>query len=137
MFRVGDLCGKYRIQKLIGEGGMGEVWEAEDEYLGRAVALKVIRRGRAGVPAFSLGQKKEARMLAQIDHPNIVRVHDAGVTADGIVFIAMERIDGVSLAGLIDTLAPELSTARWGQIAEGCTQRMRWLVHQDLAVRWY
>lgn len=98
---IGEKCAKYRVTGLIGEGGMGEVYEAEDEYLGRRVALKVLSRRRVGDPSFSLGQRKEARTLASIDHPNVVRVYDAGVSDDGIVYLAMERLQGVSLGHLV------------------------------------
>src|SRR5262245_66648936 len=80
-FANGDLCDdRYRVTRLIGEGGMGEVYEAEDEHLGRRVALKVVSPRRAGDPVFTAGQRKEARTLARMDHPNIVRIHDVRVT---------------------------------------------------------
>jgi serine/threonine-protein kinase len=83
------------------------LYEAVDEYLGRRVAVKVVSRGRAGDPVFSAGQRKEARTLARLDHPNIVRVYDAGVDEEGVVYFVMERIDGVSLARLLQVIGAQ------------------------------
>ena len=100
-FAVGDTCGKYRIMALLGEGGMGEVYEAEADYPKRRVALKVVRLDHPGAPAFAAGQQKEAQLLAELDHPNIVRLYDAGVTEDGVVYLVMERVVGRTLRYLL------------------------------------
>ncbi|WP_437765500.1 serine/threonine-protein kinase, partial [Sorangium sp. So ce764] len=100
-YATGDRCTKYRIVGLIDEGGMGEVYDARDEYLNRRVALKVVRVQHRGERSFAAGHQREAQVLAELDHPNIVRLHDAGVTDDGVVFLAMEHIDGRSLRFLL------------------------------------
>ncbi|XXT16365.1 serine/threonine-protein kinase [Sorangium sp. So ce429] len=100
-YATGDRCTKYRIVGLIDEGGMGEVYDARDEYLNRRVALKVVRVQHQGERSFAAGNQKEAQVLAELDHPNIVRLYDAGVTDEGVVFLVMERIDGRSLRFLL------------------------------------
>ncbi|WP_437980743.1 protein kinase domain-containing protein [Sorangium sp. So ce117] len=97
-------CHKYRLVKLIAEGGMGRVYEAVDEYLDRTVALKVVRPERMSDADFLRGHRKEARVLADLNHPNIVRLYDAGVTNDGVMYIAMEHVDGVSLRQMLHAM---------------------------------
>jgi serine/threonine-protein kinase len=87
--------GRYAILNRIGEGGMGFVYAAYDERLDRRVAVKLLRqRPDADARARLL---REAQALAQIAHPNVVAVHDAGETEDGHVFIAMELVEGQNL----------------------------------------
>lgn len=91
----------YRLLRLLGQGGMGAVWEAEQLSLGRRVALKLVRPGRQapGVPAL-LG--REARAGGRLTHPGLVTVHAAG-EADGVHYIAQELVgDGFTLADFIE-----------------------------------
>ncbi|MCE9577670.1 MAG: serine/threonine protein kinase, partial [Deltaproteobacteria bacterium] len=87
--------GRYQIEGILGAGGMGVVLLASDPDLARQVALKVVRR-RAGDRAYRDRLLREARAMAQLDHPNVVRVHDAG-EADGELFVAMELVRGETL----------------------------------------
>lgn len=87
--------GRYAILNRIGEGGMGSVYAAYDERLDRRVAVKLLRR-RPDTDARAR-LLREAQALAQISHPNVVAVHDAGETEDGHVFIAMELVEGQNL----------------------------------------
>ena len=96
-----DLAGtRYRLTKRIGSGGMGTVYLAEDSVLGRRVALKVL-----DVPGvaddFAARLLREAHILARLEHPGIVPVHDAGTLSDGRVFYAMKFVEG----GRLDRLA--------------------------------
>ena len=88
--------GKYRLERKLGEGGMGSVWEAHHEQLDTAVAIKVIRSGSEHL---ELGPRllQEARAAAKLGHPHIVRVFDVGQTAEGDPFIVMELLEGQSL----------------------------------------
>jgi serine/threonine protein kinase len=89
-----DLSGtKYRAVREIGRGGMGTVYLAEDSHLDRQVALKVLHMvDTSGEAASRL--RKEARILARLEHPGIVPVHDAGVLPDGRVYYAMKLVQG-------------------------------------------
>ena len=88
--------GRYRILRLHGEGGMGTVYEAEQDNPRRTVALKVIRPGLVSaelVKRFS----HEAQILARLQHPGIAQVYEAGMGEDGRPFFAMEFIRGMPL----------------------------------------
>jgi serine/threonine protein kinase len=84
---------KYRLLEELGRGGMGTVFLAEDRVLGRKVALKVVGTG-ASDPAAAARMLREARVIARLEHPGIVPVHDAGTLPDGRMFYAMKRVDG-------------------------------------------
>lgn len=92
-----DLGGtKYRLVREIGRGGMGTVYLAQDTQLERQVALKVLHLVDTTGEA-ALRMQREARILARLEHPGIVPVHDVGVIADGRVFYAMKLVDGTRL----------------------------------------
>jgi eukaryotic-like serine/threonine-protein kinase len=93
-----DLSGtRYQIEREIGRGGMGVVYEAKDGLLERTVALKVLAPEWSHCDAAERLQR-EAKTIARLEHPGIVPVHDAGETRDGRVFYAMKLVRGVSLA---------------------------------------
>ena len=94
---TGTTVGRYIIIKLIGAGGMGQVYAAYDPDLDRRIALKLLHqpRGEDGSEAHG-GLLREAKALARLSHPNVVSIHDIGSIA-GHVFIAMELIEGVTL----------------------------------------
>src|SRR5262249_19444849 len=87
----------YRVVSVLGEGGMGTVYEAEQDNPRRAVALKVIR---AGLASASLLKRfaREAQILARLRHPGIAHVYDAGVAEGGQPYLAMQLLAGVPLA---------------------------------------
>jgi serine/threonine protein kinase len=88
--------GHYRILRLLGEGGMGAVYEAEQDNPRRAVALKVIRPGLVS-PALLKRFAHEAQILGRLHHPGIAQIYEAGVAEDGQPFFALELIRGVTL----------------------------------------
>src|ERR1700690_1637396 len=90
--------GRYRIQKTLGKGGFGLVYLAQDEQLQRLVAIKVPHRKLVDRPETAEAYLTEARTVANLDHPNIVSVHDVGSTADCPFFIVSKYIDGTDLA---------------------------------------
>src|SRR5262249_55870072 len=94
--RLPDHIGRYRILRLLGLGGMGAVYEAEQDIPRRAVALKVMRPGFT-TPAALRRFAKEAQILGRLHHAGIAQVYDAGVADDGQPFFAMEKVDGVPL----------------------------------------
>ncbi len=94
---------KYRLLEELGRGGMGTVYLAEDTVLGRRVALKVVSVGLSS-PETADRMLREARVIARLEHPGIVPVHDAGALPDGRIFYAMKRVDGRRLDELAGTL---------------------------------
>jgi serine/threonine protein kinase len=95
------LVGSYRLRRLIGEGGMSAVYEAEHVDLGRIVAVKVLQRERAADRRAVSRLAHEARVVAGVNHPNVCGVHDLGTLADGRPYIVMDRLQGGTLASRI------------------------------------
>ena len=94
------LAERYRIVGLLGRGGMGEVYRAEDLTLGQAVALKFLPRDMTDRPDRLARFHQEVRLARQVSHPNVCRVHDIAET-NGQHFLSMEYIDGEDLASLL------------------------------------
>lgn len=92
------LAGKYRVQKLLGEGGMGEVFLAEHEAIGKRMALKVLRSEQAQKSDVVERFRLEARSASRIQHPNVVQVFDFGQIEDGRFYLALEYLEGLDLA---------------------------------------
>src|SRR5215471_19198811 len=90
------IVGKYRLERMLGEGGMGSVWAAHHVLLDTTVAIKLIR---ADTNRQELAPRliQEARAAAKLGHPGIVRVFDVGQTVEGDPFIVMELLEGESL----------------------------------------
>lgn len=106
--------GRYRIQSLIGRGGMGMVYAATHELTGRRVAVKLVLPDADESPLLKERLLSEARIAAAVVHPNIVDVLDMGVH-DGVLFLVMELLEGISLERLLETqtrLTPE-QTFSW------------------------
>src|SRR3984957_4525244 len=92
----GTKLGPYEIQSPIGAGGMGEVYRAQDAKLGRDVALKVLPAEMAHDPERLARFHREAKALAQLDHPNIVTIHSVE-ECNGVHFLTMQLVEGRSL----------------------------------------
>src|SRR3990172_6023874 len=97
--------GRYRILRRLGSGGMANVYLAEDEELGRRVAIKILNDRYANDELFIERFRREAKSAAALSHPNIVSIYDRG-EAEGTYYIAMEVIEGRSLKELILTRGP-------------------------------
>src|SRR5437763_1667764 len=97
--------GRYRVISRLGAGGMADVFLAEDNQLGRKVALKLLHRRFAEDPGFVERFRREAQAAAGLQHPNVVSVYDRGAY-DGTYYIAMEYLPGRTLKQLIRTEAP-------------------------------
>jgi len=101
VLQTGDvLGGRYKILRLLGEGGMGAVYKAMDRELSRPVALKLIRPQLAANPSILARFKQELLLAHQVTHKNVIRIYDLG-DADGVKFITMEYVEGVDLRALI------------------------------------
>ena len=100
--RPGSAFGsRYRIESLLGEGGMGAVYKAYDSELGRTVALKLVRPELATSPQTMQRFKQELLLASKISHKNILRIHDLG-DWNGVKFITMAFVEGSDLAGLVE-----------------------------------
>jgi eukaryotic-like serine/threonine-protein kinase len=97
--------GRYRIIRKLGTGGMANVYLAEDEVLGRRVAIKILDDRHAGDDQFVERFRREAKNAASLSHPNIVSIYDRG-EAEGTYYIAMEYLDGRTLKELIVARGP-------------------------------
>ena len=98
VLKPGDTLGRYVVREVLGAGGMGVVYAAEDPRLGRRVALKLLKHAQAGEEARTR-LLREAQAMARLSHPNVLPVFDLGTTEDGQVFLAMELVRGPTLAG--------------------------------------
>src|SRR3954454_21270989 len=94
------LVDRYRLVERVGAGGMGEVWRAVDEVLGRTVAVKLMSPALFAEPGFHQRFLVEARAMAGVSHPGIVAIHDYRGDAGG-AFLVMEFVAGESLAHVI------------------------------------
>src|ERR1700712_3475133 len=97
--------GRYRIVRKLGAGGMADVYLAEDQELGRRVAIKILNERHANDDQFVERFRREAKNAAALSHPNIVSIYDRG-EAEGTYYIAMEYLDGRSLKELIISRGP-------------------------------
>ena len=124
----------YRILGLLGAGGMGEVYLAEDTALGRNVALKLLPKALAGEENSRRRLIKEAQAAAQLDHPNICSIYEAGEDA-GCCFIAMQLIEGQPLSARLATgpMPPEDLLEIAAQVADALGEaHRRGIVHRDV-----
>ena len=131
------LAGRYKVESTLGSGGMAVVYRAEDDVLGRTVALKTLHHHYAEVPSFRRRFRQEARAMASLDHENIVKVYD--ISQDGEVpFIVVECVSGRDLGDL-------LANRRGGRLNEQFVRRMatqlllalsyahrRGIIHRDI-----
>jgi len=131
----GQTFGGYHIIELVGAGGMGLVYRAEQRILGRTVALKVIRPEIAESGDYRSRFLREARFAAAVDHPHVVSVFDAG-EQDGRLYLTMQWVDGTDLGTLIEReqrLAPDRTVLIGVQLAEALQAvHDAGLVHRDV-----
>jgi len=133
--RLGTRLAGYQLQALLGRGGMGVVYLAEQTGPHRQVALKLLLDPATASEGFRTRFLRESELAAAIDHPNVLPVYDAGET-DGVLWIAMRYVDGIDLAALLareGPLAPQQALAIGGQVAGGLdAAHARGLVHRDV-----
>ena len=127
--------GRYRIERKLGAGGMADVYLAEDQELGRRVAIKILNDRHAADDSFIERFRREAKNAAGLSHPNIVSIYDRG-EAEGTYYIAMEYLDGRSLKELIVGRGPapikvSIDYARQILAAVGFAHK-HGIVHRDI-----
>ena len=130
------LADRYRLERRLGQGGMGTVYEATDTALERRVAAKLIRDDLVGHEEAAARFQREARATATFAHPNVVTVHDFGVAADSRAFLVMELLVGTNLRDAIDRDG-RLPAARTVEILRSVCAAVdaahaQQLVHRDL-----
>ncbi len=137
----GDLIGmviaeRYKVNKLLGEGGMGKVYQAQHVRLPQQAAIKVLHQDMVKDAGAVARFNREAANAARIEHDRVARVFDFGETSDGLVYIAMEFVPGITLRGLLDEerrLTPVRAANLVYQVAEGLDAAHRLnIVHRDL-----
>jgi eukaryotic-like serine/threonine-protein kinase len=130
------LEGKYKIKSILGEGGMGTVYEGSHVALGRAVAIKVLHPNQARKPEAVQRLYQEARSAGSIGHPNICEVYDVGRFDDGSPYLVMEKLEGETLAERIgsdgalpfDVVVDVMSQVLSGLVAA----HAKGIVHRDI-----
>lgn len=132
---VGTELAGYRIERVLGRGGMGVLYVAEDVALGRKVALKVIAPELAEDSGFRDRFIRESQLAASIDHPNVIPIHRAGEER-GVLFLAMRLVGGTDLRTLIadeGVLSPARTLSIVSQVASALdAASARGLVHRDV-----
>ena len=131
---IGRVVSHYEILAKLGEGGMGVLYKARDSRLDRLVALKILRPDKVKDPERRRRFVQEARAASALNHPHIVTVYDIG-EADGVHFIAMEYVEGTTLADRIGRRGLPLPDAlkHAAQIADALAQaHAKGIVHRDL-----
>lgn len=134
--RPGASIGPYRLERLLGEGGMGQVWMAcrDDGLYQRRVALKLLRPGLAD-PNLRLRFTRERQILARLEHANIARLLDAGATQDGQPYLALEYVDGEPITDWCQQRLPPLAQrlALFLQTCDAVSHaHANLIVHRDL-----
>ncbi|MFD0265782.1 serine/threonine-protein kinase [Streptomyces sp. NPDC127106] len=132
---IGKQIAGYRVERMLGRGGMAVVYSAKDLRLDRTVALKLIAPERARDDTFRRRFTHESRVAASIDHPHIVPIYEAGET-EGVLYIAMRYVSGLDMRALLDREGPlPVATALRiaGQVASALdAAHAHDLVHRDV-----
>lgn len=133
--KPGDKIGRYEVIHEIGRGGMSIVYKARDHELNRLVALKLMLKS-SDESLNLLRFQKEARAASQLEHPNIVKVHDFSTTSDGTPYLVMSYLDGISLADAIKDEG-SFSLGRWLSVMiQACDAlehaHLAGIVHRDI-----
>jgi serine/threonine-protein kinase len=124
--------GRYRVERLLGHGGMATVYLTHDEELHRPVAVKLLAESLAGDASFRARFLREARLAARLSHPNVVGVYDVGETEEGRPYIVMEYVPGTTLAGL-GPVAPKQAVELAAQACRGLAHaHAAGVVHRDV-----
>ncbi len=134
--RLGQTIDRYRLEAVLGAGGFGAVYRARHLVMDRLVALKLLHAGLARSDSVRERFLREAQILARLHHPNVVGVHDCGITPDGEVFLAMELLSGEDLATRLHrlgTMDPATTLAVIDAVLDGLgVAHAAGIVHRDL-----
>lgn len=128
--------GSYRLKMRIGSGGNGDVWVARQDVLQRDVALKVLK-DKGGVDEEKVRRfEREARAAASLTHPNTIRIFEFGASDDGVLFIAMELLEGLDVEALVEVAGPLPPARAVKLIRQACASlaeaHVKQIVHRDI-----
>ena len=130
------IAGNYHIEKKLGEGGMGAVYLGKHVKMGRKSAIKVMTQAMANDPDAIARFNREATNAARINHPNVCAIYDFGETPDGLIYLAMEFIEGQSLSDVLEqegALAPRRAAAIFQQCGDALqAAHDLGIVHRDI-----
>src|SRR5271155_6100630 len=107
------IAGKYRLNRLLGSGGMASVWSATNVFTEREFAIKFMLPAVARTPEAARRFLMEAKVSARVDHPNIIEIIDVGQTEESCLFLVMELLTGVSLETAIRRQSPTMTVAEF------------------------
>jgi len=129
------IAGRYLLGERVAQGGMGAIYAATDQRLGRKVAVKMMLEAAAQMPGFAERFEREAKAASSINHPSVVVVHDYGVDERG-TYLVLEWVEGRTLAQLVASegpLEPERAVALTGQVCEGLgAAHAHGIIHRDV-----
>ncbi|MBC7932011.1 MAG: SUMF1/EgtB/PvdO family nonheme iron enzyme [Rubrivivax sp.] len=130
------LEGRYRIDSLIGLGGMGSVYRVTRLLIGDEVAMKILHSERVADPHVGERFRREAQAAARLKHPNAVSIYDFGITSDGLQYLVMELLEGLSLRQIIKqegSLPPSVAAEITTQVCAALDEaHRRHIVHRDI-----
>jgi serine/threonine protein kinase len=133
--KLGSTLSGYRLEQVLGRGGMGVVYMAYDERLGRRVALKLIAPELVADARLRARFLAESKLAASLDHPNVVPVYEAG-EADGVLFLAMQLVEGRDLRAVLlarGVMPPDQAVPIIAQVASALSAaHAKGLVHRDV-----
>ncbi len=128
-----EIIGRFRIRELIGVGGNAVIYSAWDEDQGRPVAIKLLRDDRSSRLDTQARFLREAKAMARLDHPNVVRIYEVG-THEGRAFLALEYVEGVTLREWLEAEPRSIAqiVARFVEAGRGLqAAHAAWLMHRD------
>lgn len=136
-YHIGRTVGKYKLESLIGRGGMAEVYKSHHPELGRELAIKIVHPFLTDTPGFVERFRREARTVAGLRHANIVQVYDFDVTEDGLYYMVMEFINGHSLEHYLAARGGSVSISEaayfFRQVADAVHYAHRHqIIHRDI-----
>lgn len=131
------VAGKYRLNQLLGSGGMADVWSATNTFTERQIAIKFMSPAVAKTPEAAARFLKEAKVSARINHPNIIDIHDVGQTEEGQLFLVMELLTGYPLEVALRRQTPPMFVFEFALVMIEVAQALAaahksGVIHRDL-----
>ena len=131
------IAGKYRLNQILGTGGMATVWSALNIFTDRQFAVKFLLPGFAKTPEAARRFLQEAKISGRVQHPNVIEIMDVGQTEEGALFLVMELLTGISLEGAMHRQNPSMSVYEFVgvmlDVARGLAAAQRaGVIHRDL-----